>query len=120
VSDKGMFTELMEASKEAPRRETMTARQAKASRPENESPRATVQPETPEDLSTVPYIGQNYRFTEDELKWVRRQAYELTERLGAKVHQNLVVRIALHYLREACADKTKANPLVEAISKIKK
>jgi len=37
-----------------------------------------------EDLTTTPYIRQNYRFTEDELRWLRRQSYNLTERLGSR------------------------------------
>ena len=73
-----------------------------------------------EDLSTTPYISQNYRFTEDELKWLRRQAYNLTERFGAKVSQNTVLRVALHSLRETCRKNPKQNALMEAVSELKK
>ncbi len=77
--------------------------------------------ETPkEDLGTTPYISQNYRFTEDELRWLRRQAYNLTDRLGSKVSQNTVLRVALQHLRDACAKSPKLNPLVEAVSRFKK
>lgn len=73
-----------------------------------------------EDVNTTPHLSQNYRFTEDELRWLRKQAYNLTERLGAKVSQNTVLRIALHTLRDACAKQPKRNPLLEAASRLKK
>lgn len=76
--------------------------------------------EPSEDLATTPYISQNYRFTEDELRWLRRQAYNLTEKIGTKVSQNAVLRVALHFLRDTCARNPKRNPLVEAVSKLKK
>lgn len=77
-------------------------------------------PASSEDLSTIPYISQNYRFTEDELKWLRRQAYSLTERQGTKVSQNAILRIALQSLRDACANNAKSNPLMEAVARLKK
>lgn len=73
-----------------------------------------------EDLSTTPYISQNYRFTEDELRWLRRQAYNFTERLGSKVSQNTILRVSLHHLRDACTKNPKRNPLVDAVSRLKK
>lgn len=73
-----------------------------------------------EDLATTPYISQNYRFTEDELRWLRRQAYSLTERLGTKVSQNAILRVALQLLREACSQSPARNPLVDAITKVRK
>jgi len=76
--------------------------------------------EPPEDLATTPYISQNYRFTEDELRWLRRQAYNLTERFGAKVSQNMILRVALGLLRDACVRNPRQNPLLEALSKLKK
>jgi hypothetical protein len=76
--------------------------------------------EPAEDLSTTPYISQNYRFTEDELRWLRRQAYSLTERLGAKVSQNTILRVALHQLRELCTKSPKSNPLLDTLTRIKK
>jgi len=95
----------------------------KPSRAEPKSPRPTkkaAEPEPREDLATTPYISQNYRFTEDELRWLRRQAYNLTERLGTKVSQNTILRVALQLLREACASSPTRNRLVEAITKLKK
>lgn len=73
-----------------------------------------------EDLNTIPYMNQSYRFTEEEVRWIRRQAYSLTERLGTKVSQNTVIRFAVHHLREACRKDPKRNPLVEAVSRLKR
>ncbi len=73
-----------------------------------------------EDLSTTPYISQNYRFTEDELRWLRRQAFSLTERIGMKVSQNTILRVALSLLRDTCIKNPKRNPLLDALSKLKK
>jgi len=98
-------------------------KQKKPSSAEPKSPRPTkkaAEPEPREDLATTPYISQNYRFTEDELRWLRRQAYNLTERLGTKVSQNTILRVALQLLREACARSPGRNPLVEVIGKTKK
>ena len=73
-----------------------------------------------EDLGTIPYISQNYRFTEDELRWIRRQAYDLTEQLGGKVSQNTILRIALRFLRDECDKNPQTNPLVETVTQLKK
>jgi hypothetical protein len=73
-----------------------------------------------EDIGNTPYISQNYRFTEDELRWVRQQAFKLTERFGTKITQNAILRVALANLRDLCEKNPKANPLLEAISRLKK
>lgn len=72
-----------------------------------------------EDLYITPYISQTFRLTEDELRWVRKQAFIQTEKLGEKVTQNMIVRIALRSLREACAENPKENPLLESLSRRK-
>ena len=90
-------------------------------RPEPPKSAAKPQVDAPrEDLSTTPYISQNYRFTEDELRWLRRQAYNLTERIGVKVSQNTILRVALSLLRDTCTKNPKRNPLLDAVSKLKK
>lgn len=73
-----------------------------------------------EDITTTPYISQNYRFTEDELRWLRLQVFRLRERLGTKVSQNTILRIALAHLREACDKNPRNNALIDAISHLKK
>jgi hypothetical protein len=75
---------------------------------------------TSEDLTVTPYISQNYRFTEDELRWLRQQAYKLSEKLGMKVSQNAILRVALAALRELYDKNPRSNPLIEAISRLKK
>lgn len=73
-----------------------------------------------EDFSTTPYISQNYRFTEEELRWLRHQAFKLTERLGTKVSQNTILRIALAQLRHVCEKSPRNNPLIETVSRLTK
>ena len=73
-----------------------------------------------EDLSTTPYVSQNYRFTEDELRWLRHQSFKLTEKLGARVSQNTILRIALAQFRNACDRNSRNNPLLDALFRLKK
>jgi hypothetical protein len=78
-------------------------------------------PKSPaEDITTTPYISQNYRFTEDELRWLRHQAFKITEKLGTKVSQNAILRIALGHFRRVCEKNPRSNPLIEAVSRLKK
>ncbi len=108
----GTYSKLVDiAEKKQARRQSVSPPMA-AKKPPTETPK--------EDLTTTPYISQNYRFTEDELRWLRRQAYSLTERLGNKVSQNTILRVALQYLRDACSANPKRNPLVDAVSRLKK
>lgn len=109
----GTYSKLVEIASQRPKPPRSPA-DAQPSR----QPSPVEQPK--EDLSTTPYISQNYRFTDDELRWIRKQSYNLTEKLGAKVSQNTVLRIALQFLRDACAKNPKDNPLVETASRLKK
>ncbi len=73
-----------------------------------------------EDITTTPYISQNYRFTEDELRWLRHQVFRLRERLDTKVSQNTILRIALAHFRDLCDQNPRNNPLIDAVSRLKK
>lgn len=109
----GTYSKLVEIAGQRPRpTRSSAAAQQTAQKPTVEQPG--------EDLSTTPYISQNYRFTDDELRWIRKQSYNLTEKLGAKVSQNTVLRISLQFLRDACTKNPKNNPLVEMASRLKK
>jgi hypothetical protein len=112
TDSEGTYSQLVDIAekKGKPKKSPAPARSEKS--PPNEQPR--------EDLTTTPYISQNYRFTEDELRWLRRQSYNLTERLGGKVSQNTILRVALRLLRDACTRNPKRNPLVEAVSELKR
>jgi hypothetical protein len=112
TENEGTYSRLIEVERK---------RAAPAAAPSPAQPRKEAKPAAPpEDLATTPYISQNYRFTEDELRWLRRQAYSLTERFGTKVSQNAILRVALGLLREACGKNPRQNSLTEAISKLKK
>ncbi len=106
----GTYSQLVEVARDKPA--SRFTPKAKPERHESE-------PDN-DDLSTVPYISQNYRFTEDELRWLRRQSLNLTERLGSKVSQNTILRFALQFLREAYTKSPKDNPLLDALSKLKR
>ncbi|HXG36621.1 MAG TPA: hypothetical protein VNL15_06610, partial [Dehalococcoidia bacterium] len=104
----GTYSRLIEVERQKgqPVKQPSPAQPAKAKEPR----------EAQEDLATTPYISQNYRFTEDELRWLRRQAYTLSERFGSKVSQNTILRVAIRFLRETCLKNPKRNPLHDAIS----
>lgn len=108
----GTYSQLVELSQE----KAPAPAKIPLPRPKLDEPGA----ETAEDISTTPYISQNYRFTEDELRWLRRQSFSLTDRMGWKVSQNTILRVALQLLRELYAKSPKDNPLLEALGKIKK
>jgi len=115
----GTFSKLMEIAEATPSasRPPTPPRRAQPSQPQA-SPVPAAEPS--EDLSTTPYISQNYRFTEDELRWLRRQSLNLSERLGSKVSQNTILRVALQVLRELYTKSPKSNPLLETLNKLKK
>lgn len=115
----GTFSKLMEIAETAP--------PTPPSKPPTPVPELTpeakptaVPIEVSEDLNTTPYISQNYRFTEDELRWLKRQAFDLTDHFGTKVSQNMILRVALHDLRQACDKNPTLNPLVRSLSRLKK
>lgn len=105
----GTFSQLMELGKQP--------------KPKPERKHRSPPPDTAkrfEDLATTPYNSQNYRFTDDELQWLRQQSFTLSARFGAKVTQNTVIRFAVRHLRDACAPDPDNNPLVSAIDKLAK
>lgn len=109
----GTYSKLVEIEQEQGKRPVPKAPSLPHAEPQQTSD------ESREDLATTPYISQNYRFTDDELKWLRKQSYNLTERLGGKVSQNTILRVALQFLRDACSN-SKRNPLLEIVSRLKK
>ena len=118
--DEGTYSQLVEIDQEkakgAPRAILPPPRA-----PAPPSKAASPTPEAPsEDINTTPHLSQNYRFTDQELHWLRKQSYDLTERFGTKISQNAVLRIALQLLRQAVEKNRKENPLLEMVSQIKK
>ena len=111
--NEGTYAALMELQQARPnsKPEAATPPKERLSQP----PRAPA-----EDITTTPYISQNYRFTDDELRWLRLQVFRLRERLGTKVSQNTVLRIALAHFREACDKNPRNNPLIDVVSRLNK
>lgn len=112
----GTYAALIEMQREKPAAEKRP-KMVQEAKPEPSE--ETVEIST-EDLASTPYISQNYRFTEEDLRWLRQQAFKLTDRLGTKVSQNTILRVALAHLKELCDKNPRSNPLVEALSKLKK
>jgi hypothetical protein len=113
TEDEGTYSALMELERgqnRLPKRTDLELRQS--SEPGKASP--------PDELDIIPYMSQSYRFTEEEVRWIRQQSFTQTQRLGTRISQNTIVRFALHYLRDACRKNPKRNPLSEAISRLKR
>jgi len=109
----GTYSALMELQQD---RQPLKALKPKQAKEASENPKAT----PVEDLSTTPYVSQNYRFTESELRWLRHQAFKLTEKLGTKVSQNAILRIALAHFRDLYDKNPRNNPLLDGVSRLKK
>lgn len=58
-----------------------------------------------DELRTTAYKNQTFRFSEDELNWLRDRSYGLTRALNRKVGQNDLLRLALKIFRKTVADK---------------
>jgi hypothetical protein len=116
--DDGTFSKLMEIAEAGP----SPAVAPKATTPAEPKPivAKTPVPEPVEDINATPYISQNYRFTDDELRWLRKRSFDLSEQVGAKVSQNTILRIALRELRDACDRNPNTNPLSKAVGRLKK
>jgi hypothetical protein len=114
----GTFSKLMEIAEAGPSPKAPPKRPVSPTlSPATEKAAAT----TPlDDVNATPYISQNYRFTEEELRWLRKRAFDLSEEVGAKVSQNTILRIALRELREACDRNPTTNPLSKAVTRLKK
>jgi hypothetical protein len=111
----------MEIAESAPTPSAVTLKEEATPPPsETKTPKAASSLPAIEDLSTVPYISQNYRFTDDELRWLRRSAFDFSERNGVKISQNTILRVALRELRNACERSASSNPLTRAIARLKK
>lgn len=115
--NEGTFSKLMEMNEAVP----TPAVEPKPTPPLPKPTATKVEVDKPvEDLNITPYISQNYRFTEEELRWLRKRSFDLSEQVGAKVSQNTILRIALRELRDACERNPNSNPLAKAVPRLKK
>jgi hypothetical protein len=115
-----MFTELMEASssEEQPRRER--------GRPRAPSPPLPIPPKTDrlpdelEDLSRAGYNSHSYRFTETEVRWLRRFCLRASERLDKPISHNTLFRVLLRLADQEWNSSRDANRLLDFLSHVKK
>lgn len=97
-------------------------RQPREAKPTESLPERPAMPAqvSDEDINAVPHISQNYRFTETDLRFLREKSFKLSDQFGIKVSQNAILRIALAYLRLVCQRNPRSNPLLDAISRLKR
>jgi hypothetical protein len=110
-----MFTELMEASDKIQgppvKREL---RDAKIVPPSDD-----LLTDDLEDLSAVGYNSHSYRFTETEIRWMRRFSLRASEILDRKVSHNSLVRVLLRLADQEWKNDPDRNRLRDLLSKIK-
>lgn len=93
--DERMFAQLMESSPEAARDEKQPPKPI-ATRPRPKEPKRNhveILEELLEDLSQAGYTSHSYRFTEDELRWLRRFCLRLSEALDRPISHNTFIRL---------------------------
>ncbi len=118
MTEKGMFTELMEASssREQPRRKAkrVTPPLAAPSPPDDRLPREL------EDLSSVGYNSHSYRLTESEVRWLRRFCLRASERLDRTISHNTLFRVLLRLADDEWNSSPDKNRLLDSFSRLKK
>jgi hypothetical protein len=58
-----------------------------------------------DELRATAYKNQTFRFSEDELNWLKDRSYGLSRALGRKVGQNDLLRLALRVFRKVVGNK---------------
>jgi len=110
-----MFTELMEASapKERPPRKEARSEKPKPALPDD------LLPTELEDLSQAGYTSHSYRFTEAELRWLRRLCLRASERLDRQISHNTLVRVLLRLAEKEWKANPDDNRLLDLLTRIK-
>jgi hypothetical protein len=112
---KGMFTELMEASDK--KQKPPVEQEARVASPT--PPPTDLLPDSLEDLSTVGYNSHSYRFTETEIRWMRRFSLRASELLDRKISHNSLVRVLLRLADQEWKTDPDRNRLRDILSKLK-
>jgi hypothetical protein len=116
---KGMFTQLMEAAENERK-----VKQPVTEQDQTPSPRPTrmadeLLPPALEDLSQVGYNSHSYRFTDSEIRWLRRFSLRLSENLDRHISHNTLIRLLLRLADQEWKSNPSANRLFELLSQIK-
>lgn len=113
--DKGMFTELMEASSD----EERTPRGKSREETKNSSPPGDLLPGNLEDLSEAGYTAHTYRFTDAEMRWLRWFCLRASEQLDKKITHNSLIRTLMRLASNEWASKPSKNRLRDLLSRLK-
>ena len=113
---RGMFTELMEATKatgRAPRG------QAEGRPPKKTATQDSALSATLEDLSCAGYTSHSYRFTNAELRWLRRFCLRASERLDRQVSHNTLLRLLFRLADQEWNTNPRENRLLDLLSHLR-
>lgn len=93
--DERMFAQLMEPSPEAAESDKQQPKPISHPAKPNEPQRREMEilDELLEELSQAGYTSHSYRFTENELRWLRRFCLRLSEALDRPVSHNTFIRL---------------------------
>jgi len=118
-----MFTELMEASEPkkvapAPRKE-QPAKPSPAPPPGTQRSTDDLLPGDLEDLSAAGYNSHSYRFTEAEIRWLRRFCLRASERLDRQISHNTLIRVMLRLADQEWQDNPRNNRILQLLGRTK-
>lgn len=72
-----------------------------------------------EDLSEAGYNSHSFRFTESELRWLRRFSLRLSETLDRQISRNTLVRCLLRIGQKEWNRNPESNRLRDLLSRLK-
>lgn len=95
TDDERMFAQLMKPSPDHPELEKPPpkAGYSRLARRERQKEQSETLESLLEDLSAAGYTSHSYRFTERELRWLRRFCMRLSEMLDRPVSHNTLIRL---------------------------
>ncbi|MEX2158151.1 MAG: hypothetical protein WEB04_01995 [Dehalococcoidia bacterium] len=112
---KGMFTELMETS-EAQDKQTVIKKKPVAP-PPGPPPQDDLLPGEIEEMS-VGYTAHTYRFTDAEMRWLRRFCLRSSEQLDKKITHNALIRVLLRLANDEWNSDPNRNRLRDLLSRL--
>jgi hypothetical protein len=108
-----MFTELMKTAETDDESDAETEKQ-----PTVETPRDDLLPTKLEDLSEAGYNSHSYRFTDSEMRWLRRFCLRLSEKLDQPVAHNTLIRALFRLADADWRVNPEHNRILELLSRL--
>jgi hypothetical protein len=117
---KGMFTQLMEAAEnERKVKKPQTDQDQEPHKPRPTKTTDDLLPPALEDLSQVGYNSHSYRFTDSEIRWLRRFSLRISENLDRHISHNTLIRLLLRLADQEWKSDPSSNRLFDLLSQIK-